>query len=219
MLTPGPPLGLGLGLTGTYPETTVALAPGDTLLLYSDGVIERRGQDITDGITALTAALAHAPTGDARSLAAPATPGRPRRHRGRRRGPRPGTGRVTEPARRPHHAPEGQGPGQARRWLLQTLHTWQVPDDLADTAALCLSELTTNALLHAGTHASIELDLTAERLLVTDTGARGTPIRPEPHHLSSRGRGLNLIDTVTDAWGTEPLAHGTRVWFELLLTT
>jgi serine phosphatase RsbU (regulator of sigma subunit)/anti-sigma regulatory factor (Ser/Thr protein kinase) len=221
-LRPGPPLGLGLGLDSVYPTVTVRLAPGDTLLLFSDGVIERRGQDITDGIDALIAAVAAARTGDVRSLAALT--------------PRivPGTTeddiavlaleRAASPSRHTslHLPPEAPAPGRARRWLLAQLNTWNVADDLAHTAALCLTELATNALLHAGTDTRVEVDLTSERLLitVTDAGTRGELTRPEPSgisQLSSRGRGLNLIEAVTDAWGTEPVAQGTRVWFELLL--
>ena len=43
---PGPPLGLG-GRPGT---TTVAFRPGDTLLLFSDGVVERRRQSLSAGL-------------------------------------------------------------------------------------------------------------------------------------------------------------------------
>ncbi len=46
-------------------------------------------------------------------------------------------------------------------------------------AVLCASELTTNALLHAGTAARVQVDLSAERLLVavSDSGTRGTVTR------------------------------------------
>jgi serine phosphatase RsbU (regulator of sigma subunit)/anti-sigma regulatory factor (Ser/Thr protein kinase) len=219
-LTPGPPLGVDLGVDNTYPTAVITLAPGDTLLLFSDGVIERRDHDIDVGTDTLITALSHTPTGDARSLAALLTQAVP--------GPTDDDiavltlERAASPSRYASHdmPPEAQAPGRARRWLLHHLGTWQLPDDITDTAALCLTELTTNALLHAGTHAHINVDLTDERLLVTvtDTGVRGTLTRAEPRDMSSRGRGLNLIAAAADTWGTEPTTRGTCVWFELLLT-
>ena len=47
-----PPLGVG---TQDYHGTTLRLPPGGALLLYSDGLVERRGEDIDDGLNALAA--------------------------------------------------------------------------------------------------------------------------------------------------------------------
>jgi serine phosphatase RsbU (regulator of sigma subunit) len=44
----GPPLGVRTG--APYPEAAVVLDQGDTVLLYSDGLIERRGRRIDDGL-------------------------------------------------------------------------------------------------------------------------------------------------------------------------
>ncbi|MBB1260442.1 PP2C family protein-serine/threonine phosphatase [Streptomyces alkaliterrae] len=52
-----PPLGAQLD-TPTRPEATVEYAPGDVLVLYTDGLIERRGEDIDAGLRRLTEALA-----------------------------------------------------------------------------------------------------------------------------------------------------------------
>jgi serine phosphatase RsbU (regulator of sigma subunit) len=53
-----PPAGILLGAgTAAYSTAMLALAPGDVLLLYSDGLIERRYWSIEDGLTALTAAV------------------------------------------------------------------------------------------------------------------------------------------------------------------
>ncbi len=48
--TVGPPVGIG---PSAYAETTVAMAPGSTLLAFTDGLIERRGEDIDRGFERL----------------------------------------------------------------------------------------------------------------------------------------------------------------------
>jgi anti-sigma regulatory factor (Ser/Thr protein kinase) len=197
----------------------VTLRPGDALLLFSDGVVERRGRALGDGFDALVKAIAAAPSGDPRSLCALATAA---------------VAGATDddvavlavehagaPSRSAslHVQPEPTGPSRVRHWLTTRLRSWAVPESVIGAAALCASELTTNALLHAGTPAQVHLDLSAERLLVSvaDTGTRGTVVRARADALSSRGRGLGLIEEMTDAWGTDPTVRGTTVWFELLL--
>ena len=49
---PGPPLGL-LDLTGQKPALRLELEPGATLLMYTDGLVERRGEEITTGLARL----------------------------------------------------------------------------------------------------------------------------------------------------------------------
>ena len=55
----GPPL--GSGTPHVYDEQRVTLAAGETLLLYTDGLIERRGRTLSDGEAALVEAAAAAP--------------------------------------------------------------------------------------------------------------------------------------------------------------
>jgi hypothetical protein len=55
----GPPLGTGAG--ATYEGHRMTLEPGDTLLLYTDGLIERRGQKLSEGEAALVQAATAAP--------------------------------------------------------------------------------------------------------------------------------------------------------------
>ena len=103
--------------------------------------------------------------------------------------------------------------------MSRQLTQWQVPEQVVSAAVLCTSELTTNALLHAGTAARVEIDLSTERLLVSvaDSGTRGTVTRAQTDTLSSRGRGLGLIEHLSDAWGTDPTVRGSTVWFEMLI--
>jgi serine phosphatase RsbU (regulator of sigma subunit) len=55
---------LGVGLS-RYPATDTDLPPGSVLALYTDGLIEQPGQDISTGMSRLTRALTASP---ARSL-------------------------------------------------------------------------------------------------------------------------------------------------------
>jgi anti-sigma regulatory factor (Ser/Thr protein kinase)/putative methionine-R-sulfoxide reductase with GAF domain len=55
----GPPL--GTGAVATYEDHRVTLDAGETLIFYTDGLIERRGQLLSDGETALVEAAAEAP--------------------------------------------------------------------------------------------------------------------------------------------------------------
>ncbi|MET8309974.1 SpoIIE family protein phosphatase [Micromonospora sp. NPDC005173] len=211
----GPPLGLG----GRPATTTVAFRPGDTLLLFSDGVVERRRQSLTAGLDALVDAIAKAGSGDPRALCAVATAA-----------VSGGTEDdvavlAVEHALKPSRSAsievpaEPTAPSRVRHWMTGQLAEWQVPESVIGAAVLCTSELTTNALLHAGTAARVAVDLSPERLLVSvaDSGTRGTVTRTRTDTLSSRGRGLGLIEELSDAWGTDPTVRGSTVWFEILV--
>ena len=54
-------LPVGVAPNVRYPSTTMRLEPGSTLLLYTDGLVERRGQPLEEGIAALERVLAEAP--------------------------------------------------------------------------------------------------------------------------------------------------------------
>ncbi|MBV8951340.1 MAG: SpoIIE family protein phosphatase, partial [Actinobacteria bacterium] len=58
-IVPGTPI--GAVAEATYDETEAKLAVGDTLLLYTDGLIERRTESLDDGFARLRAAVAAAP--------------------------------------------------------------------------------------------------------------------------------------------------------------
>ena len=212
---PGAPLGLG----GRWQTGVVTLEPGDTILMFSDGVVERRGRPLADGLDDLVAAAASAVGGDPRNMCSLATSAVA--------GPTDDDVAVLAVERAlalsrsatMQVAAEPTGPSRVRAWMGAKLREWQVPEPVVGGAVLCTSELTTNALLHAGTPASVRIDLTAERLLVSvaDTGTRGSVTRAHTDALSSRGRGLGLIEELSDSWGTDPTVRGSTVWFEMLI--
>ncbi|MHC3452893.1 MULTISPECIES: ATP-binding protein [Streptomyces] len=111
-------------------------------------------------------------------------------------------------------------PAQARRLTRARLTGWSVCEDTCDTAALVVSELVTNAIVHtASSHIVCELhdgdDLV--RIAVRDEGcAPGRPRantrrQPEEEH----GRGLLLVDAVCRAWGALEQGPGLLVWADL----
>ncbi|HEX2894663.1 MAG TPA: SpoIIE family protein phosphatase, partial [Marmoricola sp.] len=59
-VTPGRPLGAGVG---PYPLATLSMPPGATLFCFTDGLVERRGEDIDTGLARLADVLA--PVADA----------------------------------------------------------------------------------------------------------------------------------------------------------
>ena len=91
---------------------------------------------------------------------------------------------------------------------------------MVETALLCLSELVTNAVVHAGSPSDVTATLD-HVLTVTlrDRGGAGRDARvdPDPDPMRVHGRGLQLVDALADRWGAEPDATGTTVWFVLEL--
>ncbi|MBQ0830412.1 ATP-binding protein [Streptomyces tagetis] len=111
-------------------------------------------------------------------------------------------------------------PAQARRLTRARLTGWSVCEDICDTAALVISELVTNAIVHtASRHIVCELHDGADlvRIAVRDEGcAPGQPHpsadqQPEDEH----GRGLLLVDALCGAWGAHEHGPGLLVWAEL----
>jgi anti-sigma regulatory factor (Ser/Thr protein kinase) len=107
--------------------------------------------------------------------------------------------------------------GVARRFLCDFLQVAGLPDEVVGNAELCLSELVTNALLHAG--GRTELRVTLDGSLVVSVRDHGAPTATEnlddPDPLRVHGRGLLLVEALADRWGTERDAAGRTVWFSL----
>jgi anti-sigma regulatory factor (Ser/Thr protein kinase) len=87
-----------------------------------------------------------------------------------------------------------------------------------DTATLLVSEVVTNAILHARTVVTLTVELSDDvaHIAVRD----GSPVQPRIHAFSATsatGRGLRLLDRLAMRWGVDadPETGGKVVWFEV----
>lgn len=111
-------------------------------------------------------------------------------------------------------APELSSAPAARHWVTAQLDT--APDDVRQTAALLASELVTNAVLHAATPVTVRLVHRPGTLRVeVSDDSPAMPANKEYGAEAATGRGLTVIEALSDAWGTSLEDPGKKVWFEL----
>ena len=104
---------------------------------------------------------------------------------------------------------------EARAIVRRLLEGWELAG-LGETAELCTSELATNAVLHARTPVLMVVSRLPEgvRVEIEDE----TPGRLEAGSLvgdGEGGRGLALVDALSECWGVNQHDYGKTVWFEL----
>jgi anti-sigma regulatory factor (Ser/Thr protein kinase) len=213
----GPPLGAG----ERWDERSTHLPAGSVLLLYTDGLVETRTWDIDEGIDLLGALLETLPTGappvrvldtalellpagsrgdDVAVLAAlvPASAG--------------------APAHRIHRSLPAQARSVplARSWAEGWLVGAEVPAELKDPVLLVVSELVTNAVSQGDgpVRVTLEAEAGSLRIEVFDSGHR-MPSLADSGVDDTGGRGLHLVDAVSDAWGVLEELHGKTVWARL----
>lgn len=112
--------------------------------------------------------------------------------------------------------PQLDAPRQARHLLQQTCAHLE-PAVRAD-ACLILTEIVTNALVHARTMITVAIECgdTAVAVAVTDNSSQ-LPLPEHPDDLQESGRGLLLIDRLATAWGydTSSDGQGKVIWFRI----
>lgn len=212
----GVPLGVGMHRE-TFSVVDLTLPEEATLVLYTDGLVERRGEDIDVGIEALRGVLGNRAYGTAGELC---------------------EGAVTELKERteddlvvlmaravamPGHCsdrrrlpPEPRSVSVARGWVRERLAAWGL-GVLGETAELLISELVTNAVRHA--LADVELRLAKGATLVVEVVDDDERL---PHAAQATpddewGRGLALVEEFAGEWGARSISSGKVVWFELPL--
>ncbi|UFQ14095.1 MULTISPECIES: ATP-binding protein [Streptomyces] len=111
--------------------------------------------------------------------------------------------------------PVSSGVKAARDWTrehLRSLHWSQTSPEVVDAVLLTVSELVTNAHVHAHTDAQLILTWDHECLHVTvhDT-APGLPRPRDASDDALGGRGLMLVDAMADDWQVRPCRKGKAV--------
>ena len=206
---------------GSRARATAAttLEPGDTLVLYTDGLIERRDRALREGLDALVqiaasitatdaagigeellARLAEAPEDDIAVVVV----------------------RVPDPARDgllPTVSPrsrrwvlpsEPASIGRARHAVLRTCQAWEIAD--VSSAELVVSELVANGVLHGWGHIALRLFDTGEglRIEVEDSNP-SPPVTSDGHANRLGGYGMQIVERLAD-WGWRPSGTGKLVW-------
>ena len=92
--------------------------------------------------------------------------------------------------------------------------------DLLDDALLLISELVTNSVLHGGPPILLAIECDGEGLHVrVRDGSPDLPVTGGRGDDAESGRGITLVDLISDTWGAAPVQDdygtGKEVWFEL----
>jgi serine phosphatase RsbU (regulator of sigma subunit)/anti-sigma regulatory factor (Ser/Thr protein kinase) len=210
-------LPLGTGIDARYRQETIELPAGSVLVLYTDGLVERRGRSIDEGLADLRAAVANAPKNpdqlldhvlervvgsgergdDIALLAARLLPVAPR---------------VLN-LRVPSHV-------DSMDLVRDALRAWLAGVPLergqAENVVLATWEACANAIEHAidstDDHVTVNAEIAGSvvRVLVEDAGHWGSPTPRE-----DRGLGLRLIESLVTSADIAPGGLGTRVTIEM----
>ncbi len=221
---------IAAGLSGSpRPRDELVLDRGDSLIMYSDGLIERRGEVITHGMerlanTATVVARAGWPDHPAVTFASMLSVEERTddvvvlcltyraRSQGRITASPVGTSRDGMSTL--HLEPVVESTPVARHWV--AAHLRDLPAEVSGCATLLTSELVTNAVLHAATPMCITLHTLPDRIRIDV--ADGNPAFPSVKEYgkdAATGRGLTLFSTLASDWGVQAVDGGKIVWFEL----
>jgi anti-sigma regulatory factor (Ser/Thr protein kinase) len=223
------PIGLPVGISSTpmYTRTTVPLSPGTTLLAFTDGLIERRGESLEVGLERLRQAatadgneslerlltslvgsqIGHGSADDTVLLGL--------------RWPAPAELRMARTEVpvivRRQFSNDPASVREARRFVIDTLAPLDATYEQA--VAVMTSELATNAIRHSGAPefvVSVEMGETYFEVSVTDRGV-GTPHVRTPGPTEPSGRGLQLVENLAGNWGIRHSDDGLAktVWFQI----
>ncbi|MCC5479803.1 SpoIIE family protein phosphatase [Streptomyces sp. NPDC059680] len=219
----GPPLGTGGWM---HASGSIALGPGSTAVLYTDGLVERRDEDLDEGIAALEGALAGA-TGSPQVVC-----DRLVRSAGVTADHDDDVAVLVlqHPART---GPDGdlfrnaalellggvEAAPRARAFASGVLTSWRFPVELHDLGVLAASELVANSLQHGTPPMRLRLRRTDRRLIIEVTdGDDHLPRRRRAEPGDESGRGIAIVATIASNWGCRRTPGGGKaVWCEFVL--
>jgi anti-sigma regulatory factor (Ser/Thr protein kinase) len=119
---------------------------------------------------------------------------------------------ATERERFPADVQSARG---ARRFAARTLDSWGCADT-EDAVLLLVSELVTNAVIHARSDVEVILRLRPSRVRVEVVDAATEYVqRRDAASEDQSGRGMALTEALAVAWGIDTLVAGKSVWFEV----
>ncbi|MET8028295.1 ATP-binding SpoIIE family protein phosphatase [Streptomyces avermitilis] len=214
------PTGAPIGVGGVpFESVRVPVAPGDRLVMCTDGLVEVRGEDIGVGLATLCESAAHpaASMDDACDTIIRAL-----NVRGGRKDDvallmvRLG-GIAPEDVALWRLALDPVEVGRARAAVREQLHEWGL-NSLTDNAELMAGELVTNAVRHARSR-RVELRLVRGETLLceVDDDDHTLPSLRGAGPADEFGRGLRVVSTLAREWGASRTSAGKTVWFELTL--
>jgi anti-sigma regulatory factor (Ser/Thr protein kinase) len=117
--------------------------------------------------------------------------------------------------------PSPHAAGKARKFISGFCSAAELPDAICQDAALLVSELVTNAVIHGRTTATVEVHRPADTLRVTvrDDNPQLPAVGDSPDLNAESGRGLLIVSETATRWGIEAGAGGKAIWFELEVRT
>jgi signal transduction histidine kinase/DNA-binding response OmpR family regulator len=209
--TPDPPLGFG---SSQFHERRLELTSGALIVLYTDGLVERRDRDLDTGIDMLaTHVRADVPTvqGLPAELVQAVAP------QGNEDDIAILVARISDRSvervavldllAKPSSVKQG------RVFTTTTLREWSLADAVIEDATLMVSEMLTNAVVHGRPPVRLRLRKTSDELTIeVDDGSSAMPRRLRAGPDDLHGRGLAIVAELGARWAARPDGYGKTVW-------
>jgi len=210
---PSPPLGIG---NGEVESRQFKVEDGSLFVLYTDGLVENKGQDISDGLARLRGIFGPgSPTRPLEDLCKATLDGVYSDHQRDdiavliarlRRLPEDNYASWTL-------APKLTSVREARSVLAEPMKRWDL-EDLIPTTELLVSELVTNAVKYS--RGEVTLRLVNEKALVCEVldSSGALPRLRQANSEDESGRGLQVVRQLSRRWGARRTPAGKVVWCE-----
>jgi anti-sigma regulatory factor (Ser/Thr protein kinase) len=113
------------------------------------------------------------------------------------------------------YSAEREAPTAARHFVADVLEQWGHSRALLEDAKLVVTELATNAVIHARSAFSVEIRPRGAVVLISVQDASHARPTVRDSGMAASGRGLRLVDALATNWGVEISREGKIVWAEL----